>query len=293
MITLFTIPKPFDARNRRPQDNAIATWRAVLPDAQIIVFGDEEGIEEATRRHGVEHATVSRNEHGTPLLDAAFAEARRRALHPLLGYVNADILFDDALRATLPAIAASHWSRFVVVGRRTDLDLDDEIDVRDAPWQANLRARARHAGRLHEPTGIDFMIFPTRWEVPLPSFPVGRVLWDNWIIHHARSTAAPVIDATSSVLAVHQNHGYAHIGGARAASAAAEVARNWSIVGPDFLPLTIADATHVLEDGRIRARRDLRYVLRRIMVAPALTPGLRRSVRIARATYRYLRSIGT
>jgi hypothetical protein len=292
VITIFTIPKPFDARNRRPQDNALATWRAALPEAQIIVFGDEEGIEEAAKRHGVEHAAVLRNEHGTPLLDAAFAEARRRASHPLLAYVNSDILFGDDLRATLPAIAALSWTRFVVVGRRTDLDLGEAIDTQRADWQSELRRRAREAGRLHEPTGIDYMIFPTRWPLPLPRFPVGRVLWDNWVIHHARSTSAPVIDATSSVSAIHQNHGYAHIGGARAASAAAEVAHNWAIVGPDFLPLTISDATHRLVRGTVRARRGVRYVLRRVVVAPALTPGLRRSVRLGRAVYRFLRRFG-
>jgi hypothetical protein len=289
MITLFTIPKPFDARSRRAQDNALTSWRAALPDAQVIVFGDEEGIEAAAARHGVEHAAVERNEQGTPRLDAAFTEARRRASHSLLGYVNADIVFDDALRVALPHIAALSWPRFVVVGRRTDLELETSIDTAHPDWQAELRRRAATDGRLHEPTGIDYMVFPTRWEVPLPSFPVGRVLWDNWIIHHARRIGAPVIDATEAVLAIHQNHDYAHVAGPRAEAAAVEVARNWAIVGPDFLPLTISDATHRLVDGEVRPRTGLAYWLRRLVVAPALTPGLDRSVRIARAAYRALR----
>ena len=103
------------------------------------------------------------------------------------------------------------------------------------------------------------------------------------------TTGAPVVDATLEVTIVHQNHGYAHTGGARAARTAAEVAHNWAIVGPDFLPLTISDATHRLETDHVVPRREPRALLRRLLVAPALTPGLRRSVRVARALYRRLR----
>jgi len=80
VLTLFTIPKPFSGAAAIAQDNAIESWQRVAPDVEILLFGDEAGIAEAAVRHGVGHvAQIRRNEHGTPLLDDAFATAQARA----------------------------------------------------------------------------------------------------------------------------------------------------------------------------------------------------------------------
>jgi hypothetical protein len=221
-----------------------------------------------------------RNEFGTPLLDAVFRQARARARHDLCCYVNADIvLFDDFAQAT----RRLQLPRFVAVGRRTDLDVDGALDFGQEQWASRLRERARTHGRLHEPTGIDYFLFPRRATPELPPFPVGRVLWDNWMIHSARTRGVPVVDLTSSVMVVHQNHDYGHvIGGEAAVTRGVEAQRNRQIVGPDFYPMTIDDATWVLDAGGLHPARDLRHRLRQLLVSPALSPRLRWSVRVAR-----------
>lgn len=290
MLTIFTIPKPFTGPVAAAQDNSIASWRRLDPACQVILFGDEAGIGAAAARHGVEHvAAIRRNDRGTPLLDDAFAAAQARARHARICYVNADIIFlPDLARA----LAQVELDRFLMVGRRIDLDVPGPIDFSAADWAGALEARARALGRLHEPTGIDYFIFPRGQLRTIPPFPVGRALWDNWMIHHARDAGIPVVDATAAVRAIHQNHDYGHVrGGQREVEMGAEVERNWQMVGPDFLQLTIDDATWLLGPDGVRPARDARHLLRRLAVAPALSPRLRRSVRVARFAYRTLHRV--
>jgi hypothetical protein len=281
MLTLFTIPKPFTGAAARAQDNTIASWVRLDPSCQIVLFGDDEGIAEAARRHGVEHEPrIRRSRLGTPLLDDAFTQAQDRAVHRLVCYANADIVFTSSLMRALSLVS---FDKFLLVGRRTNLDVPDPIDFAQEDWAIQLEQRARKHGDLYPPTGIDYFVFPRGQIRDMLPFPVGRVLWDNWMIHHSRTLGIPVIDATPTILAVHQNHDYGHIcGGQNTAWTGEEVEDNWRMVGPDFLQLSIDDATHMLEDGRVRPALDFRHIIRRILVWPALSPTLRPSVRVAR-----------
>jgi hypothetical protein len=290
MLTIFSAPKPFRGPVAGAQHNAVGSWRRVAPGTQVILFGDEPGIAEAAQAHGIEHVgTIARNEFGTPLLDDIFRTARQRARHQRLVYVNADIVFVDDLAA---AVARVDLPQFLAVGRRTDLDVPERLDLDDPAWRDRLRARARARGRLHEPTGIDYFAFPRHQPLALPPFPVGRAIWDNWMIHNARAHDIPVVDMTAVMLAVHQNHDYGHVaGGAQTVERGAEVQRNWQMVGPDFFQLTIDDATWVLDSGGLRPARDLRHLARRLAVYPSLSRRLRPSVRVARYLYRRLRRV--
>jgi hypothetical protein len=284
MLTFFSVPKPFVGPVADAQRNAVESWRETAAGAQVILFGDEAGIAEAAAASGAEHVpAVRRNEFGTPLLDDVFRTAQARARHPLVCYVNADIVLSSDLTAAIGKIA---MDRFLAVGMRTDVDIAGRLDAHA------IRARARTSGRLHEPTGIDYFLFPRGLIGAMPPFPVGRVLWDNWMIHHARMANIPVIDLTPSVMVVHQNHDYAHVkGGAETVWRGVEAQRNWELVGPDFLPLTIADATFLLDDRGLHPALDARHLLRRALVYPALSPRLRPSVRVARYVWQRLAAL--
>ncbi len=284
MLTLFAVPKPFTGAAERAQRNALDSWKRAVPDAQVILFGDEAGIEEAAREAGVEHVgTIARNEFGTPLLDDVFAKAQMRSRHRLCCYLNADIILLDGLPAVLEKL---RMPRFLGVGRRTDLDVPDRIDFGPTDWARRLRDRARVSGHLHDAVAMDYFLFPTGTLTGMPPFPVGRVLWDNWMVHHARSNDTPVFDLTNAVTIVHQNHDYGHVaGGQKAVWTGIEAQRNWQVLGPDFFPLTIDDATWTLDKGPQSEPRqlcDVRHLVRRLLVYPALSPRLKPSVRVAR-----------
>ena len=58
MITFFTTAKPFTGHNGIIQRNALASWTRVCPDAEVILFGDEEGAAETARELGLSVSSV-------------------------------------------------------------------------------------------------------------------------------------------------------------------------------------------------------------------------------------------
>jgi len=284
MITIFSIPKPFRGHIAAIQDNAIASWSHLVPDCQIILLGNEEGVGPAATKLGADHVPdVECNEHGTPLLSSAFKIAQEAAEYPIVCYVNADIIFMEDMPATVKRI---FMPKFLLVGKRTDLEIGGSIDFETPGWEDALRRRTTEHGLLHEPDGIDYFIFP-RGQVKMLPFPVGRIMWDNWLIFHARCQGVPVIDATEQILAIHQNHDYAHIeGGKRTVWTGTEAQRNWDLVGPDFYPFDIRDATLIINKEGLKPATGLMHRLRRFMVFPALFKPLRPVIRIARKVRR-------
>ena len=62
MLTIFSSPRSFKGEFDLIQRNAIQSWRATLPDCEIILVGDDEGTEKAADDFGVKHIPgVKRN----------------------------------------------------------------------------------------------------------------------------------------------------------------------------------------------------------------------------------------
>ena len=93
LITLFSAPKPFTEPHKATnQRNAIKSW-SLLPDVEVILLGEEEGLAEAARDLGVTHIpSVKRSENGTPLISSMFQLAREHGHGDLLCIINADII---------------------------------------------------------------------------------------------------------------------------------------------------------------------------------------------------------
>lgn len=241
MLTFFTAPKPFTGHIAVIQRNAMRSW-VMLPHCEVLVFGEEEGIEETAADLGATHLpNVARSPQGTPLVSDMFAQAQTTARHPVLCFVNADVIFTSSL---LDAVRRVRQRRFLLVGRRWDLDVPEELAF-DGDWEAALLRRLHADGRLHPPAGSDYFAYPRNVDWQMPPFAVGRVGWDNWVLHRARQLSLDVIDATRVVDAVHQDHAYLPAqqpeGGFHHA---AEAAENLRLLGGRMS--TLNHATHVL-----------------------------------------------
>lgn len=252
MITLFSIPKPFEGEIGTIQLNALRSWMA-LEGAQVILLGDEAGIAEAAADVGAEHiAAILKSEGGTPQLDDALARVEEFARHPLRCFVNGDILLLDDF---LPAVSRVHTAEdaFLMVGSTIDLPVDVPLDLRAAAARAEIRERALVEGTSRGATALDYFVFTAGLFDPVPPFVVGRSRFDNWLVWRARQRAA-VVDATDAVVAVHQRHDYRHVsGGLQEAHFGAEADRNLELAGGKRHLYTIHDASHRLDaDGRIR-----------------------------------------
>ncbi len=246
MLTLFTVPKPFEDHIGVIQHNAISSWRKLDPICEIILCGNEPGTREAADRFdAIQLGDVNRNEFGTPLLDSVFASAHAAASYPMLCYVNADIIL---LHDFTEAVRRIEFANFLMVGRRWDVDLTQSWDFEASDGEEQLRCHVGCHGTLHPPTGSDYFVFPRNGGFDqLPPFAVGRPVWDNWLIHRARQRGLPVVDVTPVVTVVHQNHDYRHVPQRTGhtwegpeADVNRELAGGWKNV------FTLADVTHVM-----------------------------------------------
>jgi hypothetical protein len=220
-------------------------------------MGDDPGVAETARELGACHVDgVARNEFGTPLLDSAFALAAAHSSAPMLCYVNADIVL---LGDFLTAVRRLPQRPYLAIGRRWDSDVEEPIDVRDGG--AALREWALRNGSLDLGRGSDYFVFRRDSAFGLPPFAVGRPGWDNWLIGRALELHLPLIDMTPSVLAIHQNHGYAHVAGGGGSWEGPEADRNRELAtGIERYKHSPFNATHLLTPGGLRRARSLAHM---------------------------------
>lgn len=266
MLTLFTVPKPFQGHIAVIQGNAIRSWLKVARRSSILLFGKEAGVAEFAQEHGLTHIPdVATNAFGTPLLDSVFAQAFRNSVSRYLCYANADIILYPHFTAALQAI--SH-PRFLMLGRRMNVTLDASVPMDDEASAAAILDQARAHGQLAPPTYIDYFAFPRiRVFAQIPPFAVGRPAWDNWMVYHARKNRIPVIDASPVVTALHQNHDYSHIPSATGVQWNGPEAETNRMLARNKL-YTINDATHVLTDRGLQPAIGQPYLAQRLYHHP-------------------------
>jgi hypothetical protein len=243
MLTLFSVPKPFEGHIGVIQRNALGSW-VRLPEVEIILVGDEPGAAKAAAEVGATHVrTVDRNAYGTPLLDSVFRQVRDLSKQRKLVYVNADVmLFPDLVDAVRRVALVS----YLLVGRRWTINVDEPLDF-STDWAAVVREKIADHGKLDSPTSIDYYVLDQLGPfAELPPFAVGRPGWDNWMIYNARRRRIPVVDATRVVTAVHQRHTHEHVPAKTAEPwFGPEADANRALIG-DIPIFCTVNATHVL-----------------------------------------------
>ena len=251
LITLFSAPKPFtNPHIAMIQRNAIKSW-TLLPDVEVILLGEEQGLAEAAKELGVKHIPhVERNPNGVPLISSMFKLARENSNSELLCIINADmVLMPDFVEAARRSRMLH--DKYVLLSQRWDYDITLPIDFAEG-WQARLREDVRKQNQLHRPAGSDFFLFPKSCYADIPNFIIGRAGWDNWMIYKARKENWAVIDCTPSVMIVHQNHDYAHLPGGKPHYEHPETNENIRLAGGQAnVRYTILDATYQLVDGTL------------------------------------------
>ncbi|CAK7059845.1 MAG: hypothetical protein DELT_01383 [Desulfovibrio sp.] len=176
-------------------------------------MGNEPGVAEAAEEFGCIHIPdVLCNKHGTPLLHDILQKGKAAASHPLLCYINADILLPPSILEAV-CIVKKRLQEFLIVGRRWDTDVRGPLSF-DGDWPSRLEQIRLRGGVLGTPGAIDYFISPKELFTDMPPFAIGRLAWDSWLLNSATSRKIPLVDATRVVPIVHQNHDYAHLKGA-------------------------------------------------------------------------------
>jgi hypothetical protein len=141
----------------------LESWTRVHPDAEVILFGDDEGAADTARKLKIRHEPhVERSAYGTKRLDYLFSTARALARHDVLCYVNCDIVLMQDFRRAVARVQEAH-KEFLMVGRRWDLEVWEPLDFLQANWQSRLEAAGRLRGRQRTPEWVElFRVHPGR-----------------------------------------------------------------------------------------------------------------------------------
>jgi hypothetical protein len=256
MLTLFSTPKPFRGHIAIIQRNALKSWKLLHPDAEVILFGNEEGAEEVCRELDLRYEPdVERSRLGTVRADSLFSRAQEIARHDLLCYSNCDIVLrQDFLRA-LKHLQA--WrATFLMVGRRWDTDIVEPIDFFAPDWERKMVERAKSEGIQRFYHNIDYFAFPRGLYREMPALVVGRKWWDHWMVWNALDLGHAVVDASNVACAVHQNHDYSHVPeGWKSVANDEDAQRNFVLAGGHVHQRTIEDATFRLTPAEIVPNR--------------------------------------
>ena len=267
MLTFFTTAKAFQGHSAIIQRNALQSWKLLHPEAEVILFGDDTGAAEICAGLGLRHEPhVERHESGMKYLDHMFARAQQIARHKYLCYSNCDIvLMQDFWQAFERTVA---WrQRFLLVGQRWDADVIKPLDFTEVGWAESLQRFAKTRG-IHQHTDFaDFFAFPKGLYDKVPPLVVGRSVWDAWLIWKAISERVPVVDCSSFVVPVHQNHDYGyHPAGKQGTHTDALAMRNRELSGGGKHLRTIIDSTY-----RFTSHGNIRWApLRRHLPRPAM-----------------------
>ncbi len=249
-LTLFTLPRRFEGPFATIQHNALASWHALQPTPELILFGNEIGTAEAANRYRATHLpSLERNALGTPLVNHLFTAATLRTHTRYQGFVNTDIILDPGLTALTGQIMAWH-PRALIISRRWDFDLNEPIDFSNSAAFPALASRARHTGALYDHHGMDVFIFPTGQFDTMPPFSVGwpGAKYDNWLVYAARRAHLPVVDVSYALTNLHQNHPT----GTPNPAKAKEHEISLDLLGGHGCCYNVLDATHTaMPDGRI------------------------------------------
>jgi len=297
MLTIFSIPKPFSGRINILQRNALSSWLQLRPKCEIILCGSDPTVIRVAREYGVKSLPeIECNEYGTPLLNSVFQQVKSTATYSLRCYVNSDIIF---LSDLLPAIERIPFTKFLAIGQRTNLEIEDALEFSNTNWQTELSALTKIKGQLYIKSGMDYFIYTKNSGLDeLPPFVVGRPRWDNWFVFNARMLGLPVVDITRVCRAIHQNHDYYHIphwsGNAWDGPETETNNRLFrKLLGGKKHLSTINDATYILTNRFLLPAVSWHYLYQRLQTTAVYKPIYRPLASFSKSVYKRLQAIKT
>ncbi|KAL3860540.1 hypothetical protein ACJMK2_010656 [Sinanodonta woodiana] len=205
LLTLFTSWN--DSKDKHLVHNITSVnWLSLRPFVVPVVFTNESGVTEACNNSGwmILPVRVSAAE-GVPVLKYMYIDAMEKFNSDFYAYSNSDILFTDTLIKTLLSLLAHNSSsktHTFIIGKRTNVD--NVTMVEGSSW-IELTKVAKKRGKIFTGYAEDYFITSSSypWK-DIPEVVIGRRAYDNWLVLNARKQKHQVIDASDTILAVHQ-----------------------------------------------------------------------------------------
>jgi len=207
-LTIFTTCKEFVNETELFQSLAIQSWRALNID--VIIIGDEDGTSRIAKKLNCEHhMKVERSHENIPLVNDLFKIALEQSTSAYLCYLNADIILDEHFLTAFNLFVKHDFDepfRFLTARRKTIPYVNVNSELRSAKTQLDYLNEKYSV--LDPPDAIDMFLFSRELYQKIPSFEIGRMRWDNWLLKHAKDNNAAVLDGTNIFTLTHPIHGY-------------------------------------------------------------------------------------
>jgi hypothetical protein len=214
MISFLTSAKSFDGPARQIQLKAIRSWMRLHSDVEVFLYGSSAGAEQVCHDLRITYIPeIESSPGGPPYLNAILSHAEIHAKHDLQMYVNCDIIFCSPLVELLTTL---NMPEFLIVGQRINLSSDVAIDIGDndpASQVISLASCGKVA--LEGPGAMDYFVFQRGTLGDVGPLIIGRFGYDSALVATCLKKGIPIIDATLSIIALHQDHGYDHVQGGR------------------------------------------------------------------------------
>tara|TARA_B100001173_G_C15985161_1_gene546405 strand:+ start:832 stop:1476 length:645 start_codon:yes stop_codon:yes gene_type:complete len=208
-------------------------------------------------------------------------------------FINADIIlpinFLDIINPLYKKLR-----RFLMVGHRWDMEVDYFINFNNESKIKSFWKNAQNNSKKHACTGIDYFIFRKETFKNLPDFAIGRPGYDNWLLWHARRRMLQLIDASSEIHAIHQNHHFnfhnllnnPKIKDRNNILEEEDGIRNRTIIGKNHLNLL--DTNYFISDGIVKRKKSMDYVNRNLGKLSVIFPEFSLLFKIYKKIYRRL-----
>ena len=187
----------------------VKNWLSLRPYLIPVVFTNESTIANECRRQGFDVLPVRVTAAGgIPVLKYMYEDTMNTYSSSFYGYSNSDILFSETLIQTLSWIlntSINFTNPIMIVGKRTNVS---RLKLNDTLSWKKFHAVALCRGVVFAGKAEDYFI--TSRSYPwndIPEVVIGRPAYDNWIVYNARKNNHTLIDATKTLLAVHQTTG--------------------------------------------------------------------------------------
>ena len=206
LLTLFTTLKDLPER-RIIHNHTFINWGAFKPYIQPVLYVESDinsQISHLAKRNGwiVKQAPELRE--NLPVIRTMFKDAIGTFNSDFYGFANADMLFDFSIVSTLQMLkpyVPKLRKGFLISGQRKNI-----LYARIKSPEPDQLYKIKTKGRMYSPLAQDYFITTSNgypWH-RLPDFVVGRPGWDNWIVLKSFQWRLSFIDATKTILALHQ-----------------------------------------------------------------------------------------
>ena len=226
LLTLFTTWN--DNREKYLVHNlTVRNWSSLRPFAIPVIFTNDALVANECKRKGwnVLPIRVTAAD-GIPVLKFMYEDVMTAYNTTFYAYSNSDILYTDTLIDTLASYAYKLDSKqrtkpsvdtsihvpllksreiqkpVLIIGKRTNVESVTENE--GSTWK-EITSVAKRRGKLFGIYAEDYFITPRNypWK-DIAEVVIGLRAYDNWLVYYARKQNYTVIDATSTLLAVHQ-----------------------------------------------------------------------------------------